>query len=151
MGQPTSLPQKKGATERSPIYKIAVDNLKHTNFFRALTTSAGVPSSFTATTETTSTLPPPPPPPQQSTVHRDIWYMFPSSRQSQRDLPKDNPLVSVEVLSDDEAPAPKPGKGAKPKTPRKPKPQSTSSQPPKPKPTPAKPQEKKRKLVMETH
>ncbi|GKD21855.1 retrotransposon protein, putative, ty3-gypsy subclass [Tanacetum coccineum] len=38
----------------------------------ALTASAGVPSSFTATTETTSTLPPPPHPLQQSTVHRDI-------------------------------------------------------------------------------
>ncbi|GJT93560.1 hypothetical protein Tco_1082405 [Tanacetum coccineum] len=44
----------------------------HTNLFRALTTSAGVPSSFTTTTETTSTLPPPPHPLQQSTVHRDI-------------------------------------------------------------------------------
>ncbi|GJY54600.1 hypothetical protein Tco_0446264 [Tanacetum coccineum] len=40
---------------------------------KALTASADVPSSFTATTETTSTLPPPPPPLQQSTVHRDIW------------------------------------------------------------------------------
>ncbi|GKC49341.1 hypothetical protein Tco_1072086 [Tanacetum coccineum] len=50
-----------------------MDNLKHTNFFRALTASAGVPSSFTAITKTTSTLPPPPHPLQQSTVHRDIF------------------------------------------------------------------------------
>ncbi|GKC12114.1 hypothetical protein Tco_1008896 [Tanacetum coccineum] len=41
---------------------------------KALTASADVPSSFTATTETTSTLPPSPPPLQQSTVHRDIWW-----------------------------------------------------------------------------
>ncbi|GKE57768.1 hypothetical protein Tco_1496953, partial [Tanacetum coccineum] len=60
-------------SQGNPIYKIAVDNLKHTNFFRALTASSGVPSSFTATTKTNSTLPPPPHPLQQSTVHRDIW------------------------------------------------------------------------------
>nr|GEU99776.1 uncharacterized mitochondrial protein AtMg00810-like [Tanacetum cinerariifolium] len=67
---------------------------------------AAVPSSFTATTKTTSRLSPPPPPLQQSTVHRDIWsykdgklwYLFPRSRQSRRDLPRDNPLVSVKVL-----------------------------------------------------
>ncbi|GJX88221.1 hypothetical protein Tco_0340235, partial [Tanacetum coccineum] len=58
--------------------------------------------------------------------------------------------LAGEVVSDDEAPAPKPAKGANPKTPRKPKPQSTTSQPPKTKPAPAKPQEKKRKLVMDT-
>ncbi|GJV57385.1 retrovirus-related pol polyprotein from transposon TNT 1-94 [Tanacetum coccineum] len=40
---------------------------------KALTASADVPSSLTATTEITSTLPPPPPPLQQSTVLRDIW------------------------------------------------------------------------------
>ncbi|GJY77178.1 retrovirus-related pol polyprotein from transposon TNT 1-94 [Tanacetum coccineum] len=44
---------------------------------KALTASADVPSSFTATTETTSTLPPPPPPLQQSTVHRDIYFQIP--------------------------------------------------------------------------
>ncbi|GKE03556.1 hypothetical protein Tco_1395574, partial [Tanacetum coccineum] len=58
--------------------------------------------------------------------------------------------LAGEVVSDDEAPTPKPAKGAKSKTPRKPKPQSTSSLPPKPKPAPTKPQEKKRKLVMDT-
>ncbi|GJX67557.1 retrovirus-related pol polyprotein from transposon TNT 1-94 [Tanacetum coccineum] len=58
--------------------------------------------------------------------------------------------LAGEVVSDDEVPAPKPAKGAKPKTPRKPKPQSTSSQLPKPKLAPAKPQEKKRKLVIDT-
>ncbi|GJV55938.1 hypothetical protein Tco_1456943 [Tanacetum coccineum] len=75
--------------------------------------------------------------------------------------------LAGEVVSDDEAPATKPAKGAKPKITRKPKLQlpktipvakpapskiskSTSSQPPKPKPTPAKPQEKKRKLVLDT-
>ncbi|GJX79132.1 retrovirus-related pol polyprotein from transposon TNT 1-94, partial [Tanacetum coccineum] len=58
--------------------------------------------------------------------------------------------LAGEVVSDHEAPTPKPAKGAKPKTPRKPKPQSTSSQPPKPKPALAKPQEKKRKLFMDT-
>ncbi|GJU34719.1 hypothetical protein Tco_1183073 [Tanacetum coccineum] len=65
---------------------------------KALTASADVPSSFTATTETTLTLPPPPPLLQQLIVHQDIWYSFPQSRQSQRDLPRDNSLVSVEVL-----------------------------------------------------
>ncbi|GJR62680.1 hypothetical protein Tco_1504842 [Tanacetum coccineum] len=75
--------------------------------------------------------------------------------------------LTGEVVSDDEAPATKPAKGAKPKTTRKPKLQSlkttlvakpaaskisksTSSQPPKPKPTPDRPQEKKRKLVLDT-
>nr|GEV30101.1 actin-binding, cofilin/tropomyosin type [Tanacetum cinerariifolium] len=87
----------------------------------AVTALADVPSSFTATNKTTSTLPPPPPPLKQSTVHRDICahvegelfcyekpienykdgkvrYSFPGSCQSWRDLPRDNPLVSVEVL-----------------------------------------------------
>nr|GEV26604.1 ribonuclease H [Tanacetum cinerariifolium] len=53
--------------------QISVDTLHNTNFFRALTALADVPSSFTRTTKTTSTLPPPPPPLQQSTVYRDIW------------------------------------------------------------------------------
>ncbi|GJY24080.1 hypothetical protein Tco_0397738 [Tanacetum coccineum] len=73
-----------------------------------------VPFSFTATTETTSTLPPPPPLPQQSTVHRDIpdpvntlsevirmvrlGLRSHDPRYSQRDLPSEQPLVSVEVL-----------------------------------------------------
>nr|GEU32945.1 integrase, catalytic region, zinc finger, CCHC-type, peptidase aspartic, catalytic [Tanacetum cinerariifolium] len=82
---------------------------------------ADVPSSFTAITKTKSTLLPPPPPLQQSPVHRDIcqvkctniptpyllyrsykdgkvWYSFLRSRQSWRDLSKENPPVSVEVL-----------------------------------------------------
>ncbi|GKC94059.1 hypothetical protein Tco_1159501 [Tanacetum coccineum] len=75
--------------------------------------------------------------------------------------------LAGEVVSDDDAPAPKPAKGATTKTTRKPKPQSsktapvakpaasktsksTSSQPSKPTPAPAKPQEKKRKLVVDT-
>ncbi|GJY81877.1 hypothetical protein Tco_0494628, partial [Tanacetum coccineum] len=72
-----------------------------------------------------------------------LKFSFKNTKRSQR-------YLAGEVVSNDEAPAPKPEKGAKPKTPRKPKPQSTSSQPSKPKPTPAKPQEKKRKLVMDT-
>ncbi|GJY83107.1 hypothetical protein Tco_0496483 [Tanacetum coccineum] len=86
--------------------------------FRALTASADVPSSVTETTDTTSTLPPPPPPLQKPTGHRDIWekvkdqksrmhhyykdgkvrYSFLRSCQNWRDLPRDNPLVSTEVL-----------------------------------------------------
>ncbi|GJT67871.1 hypothetical protein Tco_1019351, partial [Tanacetum coccineum] len=75
--------------------------------------------------------------------------------------------LAGEVVSDDDAPAPKPTKGATTKTTTKPKPQSsktapiakptasktsksTSSQPSKPTPAPAKPQEKKRKLVVDT-
>ncbi|GKB23213.1 hypothetical protein Tco_0862614, partial [Tanacetum coccineum] len=75
--------------------------------------------------------------------------------------------LAGEVVSDDDAPAPKPAKGVTTKTTRKPKPQSsktapvakpaasktsksTSSQPSKPTPAPAKPQEKKRKLVVDT-
>ncbi|GJY11614.1 uncharacterized mitochondrial protein-like protein [Tanacetum coccineum] len=58
-----------------------------------------VPSSFTATTETTSTLPPPPPSPQQSTIHRDIWLGTCSYDPVKAGgIPKDNLLVSVEVL-----------------------------------------------------
>ncbi|GJZ17528.1 retrovirus-related pol polyprotein from transposon TNT 1-94 [Tanacetum coccineum] len=57
---------------KEPNLQISVDTLHNTNFFRALTASADVPSSVT---ETTSTLQPPPPPPLQiPIVHRDICY-----------------------------------------------------------------------------
>ncbi|GJY27751.1 hypothetical protein Tco_0403518 [Tanacetum coccineum] len=49
--------------QRNLIFRSLWKTLCNTNFFRALTASADVPSSFTVTTETTSTLPPPPPPP----------------------------------------------------------------------------------------
>ncbi|GKD00037.1 hypothetical protein Tco_1170311 [Tanacetum coccineum] len=66
---------------------------------KALTASADVPSSFTVTTETTSTLPPPPPPPQQSIIHLDIWLGTCSYDPVKAGgIPKDNLLVSVEVL-----------------------------------------------------
>ncbi|GJZ41760.1 retrovirus-related pol polyprotein from transposon TNT 1-94 [Tanacetum coccineum] len=58
---------------KEPNLQISVDTLHNTNFFRALTASADVPSSVTETTDTTSTLQPPPPPLQKPTVHRDIW------------------------------------------------------------------------------
>ncbi|GJU62788.1 retrovirus-related pol polyprotein from transposon TNT 1-94 [Tanacetum coccineum] len=47
---------------KEPNLHIFVDTLHNTNFFKALTASADVPSSVTETTDTTSTLQPPPPP-----------------------------------------------------------------------------------------
>ncbi|GKC86288.1 hypothetical protein Tco_1142005 [Tanacetum coccineum] len=108
-------------TESNPIFKIAVDILKNTNFFKAFTASSTIPSI------------------SHSRTPKD--YVAKVAKYQQ--------YLTGEVVSDDEAPASKPAKGEKPKTPRKPKPQSTSSQPPKPKPVPAKPQEKKRKLAMD--
>ncbi|GJU06948.1 putative late blight resistance protein homolog R1B-23 [Tanacetum coccineum] len=54
---------------KEPNLQISVDTLHNTNFFRALTESADVPSSVTETTDTTSTLQPPPPPLQKPTIH----------------------------------------------------------------------------------
>ncbi|GJS28535.1 retrovirus-related pol polyprotein from transposon TNT 1-94 [Tanacetum coccineum] len=47
---------------KEPNLQISVNTRHTTNFFRALTASADVPSSVTEPTDTTSTLPPPPPP-----------------------------------------------------------------------------------------
>ncbi|GJX47269.1 hypothetical protein Tco_0272459 [Tanacetum coccineum] len=79
-----------------------------------------------------------------------LKFSFKNTKRVRQKVAKYQRYLAGEVVSDDEAPAPKPAKGANPKTPRKPKPQSTTSQPPKTKPAPAKPQEKKRKLVMDT-
>ncbi|GJS27203.1 hypothetical protein Tco_0487823 [Tanacetum coccineum] len=59
---------------KEPNLQISMDTLHNTNFFRALTASADIPSSVSETTDTTSTLQPPPPPLQKPTVHRDICY-----------------------------------------------------------------------------
>ncbi|GJS24167.1 retrovirus-related pol polyprotein from transposon TNT 1-94 [Tanacetum coccineum] len=58
--------------------------------------------------------------------------------------------LAGEEVSDPDAPAPKPTKDAKPKASKQSKPLAPKAATKKPKPAPAKPQEKKRKLVMET-
>ncbi|GJZ95767.1 retrovirus-related pol polyprotein from transposon TNT 1-94 [Tanacetum coccineum] len=66
---------------KEPNLQISVDTLHNTNFFRALTASADVPSSVTETTDTTSTLQPPPPPLQtySSSRYLDTYPILLSS------------------------------------------------------------------------
>ncbi|GJV79733.1 retrovirus-related pol polyprotein from transposon TNT 1-94 [Tanacetum coccineum] len=58
--------------------------------------------------------------------------------------------LAGEEVSDPDSPAPKPAKATKPKASKQSKPLAPKAATKKPKPAPAKPQEKKRKLVMET-
>ncbi|GKA35649.1 hypothetical protein Tco_0722140 [Tanacetum coccineum] len=137
--------------QSNPIFKIAVDLLKHTNFFRAFTTFSAIPAIYI----------------QQfwDTIRYDkisimftklIIYYLQSSTSSTRErvlllhFPNEEPVLRylkfsskgtkwevfgmpISNVSVPDSPAPKPTKGAKPKTTKKP----TSTQQTKPKTKPS--------------
>ncbi|GJZ38576.1 hypothetical protein Tco_0585139, partial [Tanacetum coccineum] len=151
-------------TQANPIFKIAMDILKNTNFFKAFTASSTIPSIYIQHIHKFHKRP-------SSPLHLRyeesalgyLKFSFKNTKRVRFRMAIPDTLISENiqsatyypeyvakvakyqwylirvVVSDDETPTPKPAKGTKPKTPRKPKPQSTSSQPPKPKPAPAKP------------
>nr|GEW13922.1 hypothetical protein [Tanacetum cinerariifolium] len=158
-------------SQSNPIYKIVVDILKHTDFFRAFTASSTIPSiyiqQFWDTVQYDKTagcykcqLD------DQRQKESGITYTRKEERYSYCDpeyqeylekVAKHQRYIFGDKGSDPDSPAPKPAKATKkfkPSVPkaclRPPVTKPTSSQQPKPKSAPAKSHGKKRKLVTET-
>nr|GEX73084.1 hypothetical protein [Tanacetum cinerariifolium] len=162
-------------SQSNPIYKIAVDILKHTNFFKAFTASSTIPSIFIQQFWDTVRYEKPPGvtsskykfhPRPDSPLHLPneepvIGYLKFSAKATKREvfwMPILNKLITADIQgSDPDSPALNPAKTTKKSKPSAPKAdlrplvtKPTSSQQPEPKPAPVKSQGKKLKLVMET-
>nr|GEX76076.1 hypothetical protein [Tanacetum cinerariifolium] len=165
-------------SQSKPIYKISVDILKHTNFFRAFIASSTIPSIYIQ--EDVGRIYPIHPFFHRRQKESGTAYLGKEESQSSCDLKcgqyyneylekvaKHKRYLAGEEGSDPDSPAPKPAKATKPKANKKSKhlapkaapvtkptaakaSKSTSSQQPKPKHALIMPQEKKRKLIKET-